>query len=473
MSALDPSLLTLSEASDLIRTQELSPVTYVQALLDRIKTEDPHLHAFINVTSDLAMTDAVAAEKEIKAGHWRGPLHGIPYALKDIIDYAGVATTGHSQLMANNIPKHDAGAVKNLKKQGAILLGKLGTDEFACGGHSVDCPWPAPRNPWNPEYVTAGSSSGSAVAVAARLVPLSLGTDTNGSIRNPAARCGLVGLKPTYGRVSRAGVIPLAPTMDHIGPLTRTVKDNALALQALAGGDPLDPITSGQPPFKFTDYPAHLKGVRIAVARNIYLEDPAADPEHVNGIEELVRVLVDAGAVVHEVRIPTLDKYNLLSRLLLSIEAYAIHEPWLRAEPEKYGTRCRERLLQGAMFTAADHARANQLRRRYRAEISSLLLNADLLITASGYDATPKVSDREAFLKTYERQVRMPFNITGHPALVLPTGFSSVTGMPLSAQIIGPHFDEASLYRAASIYEDLNPWHRKHPQALSLSGSQY
>ncbi len=466
MSSVDPCLLTLSEASERIRQQDLSPVSYVQALLERIQAEDPHLRSFITVTSDIALEEAHIAEQEIKAGKWRGPLHGIPYGLKDIIDYAGVLTTAHSRLLERNIAREDAGAVKKLKAQGAILLGKLGTDEFACGGHSVDCPWPAPRNPWNPDYVTAGSSSGSAVAVAARLVPLSLGTDTNGSIRNPAARCGLVGMKPTYGRISRAGVIPLAPTMDHVGPITRTVRDNALALQALAGRDPSDPISSGQPAAEFGQYTTDLRGVRVAIARNVYMDDPAADPEHIKGIEELAKVLADAGAVLSEVRIPSLSKYNLLSRLLLSMEAYAIHEPWLRAAPENYGTRCRERLLQGAVLTAADHARANQLRKRYCAEITGLLANADVLVTASGYDATPKVDDRESFLKTYERQVRMPFNITGHPALVLPTGFSSVTGMPLAAQIIGHHFDEATIYRVADVYEQLYPWHRKHPPQL-------
>jgi len=457
-------LLSLSDASRLMRSQELSPVRYTQALLDRIAREDDRLHAFIGVTADIALDEASAAEKEISAGKWRGPLHGMPYALKDIIDYAGVPTTAQSRLLARNIAQADAGVVRKLKNQGAILLGKLSTDEFACGGYPVDCPWPAPRNPWNPEYVTAGSSSGSAVAVAARMVPLSLGTDTNGSIRNPAARCGIVGIKPTYGRVSRHGVIPLAPTMDHVGPMTRTVQDNALALQAIMGSDPADPATMNRPDGDIlTGSAAGVKGLRIAVARNVYMEDPAADPEQVRGIEELVRVLADGGAIVREVRIPALRKYNLLSRLLLSIEAYAIHEPWLRSEPQSYGTRCRERLLQGAFLTAADHARANELRRQYTAELSALLSGADLLVTASGYDATPKVNDREGFLKTYERQVRMPFNLTGHPALVLPTGFSTLTGMPLAAQIVGHHFDEATIYRAASYYERLHPWHAQYP----------
>jgi len=455
--------LSLSEASKLIQGQDLSPVRYTQALLDRIAREDGQLHAFIRVTADTAMDEALAAEQDIRAGRWRGPLHGIPYALKDIIDYAGVPTTAQSRLLEKNVAQDDAGVVRKLKEQGAILLGKLGTDEFACGGHPIDCPWPAPRNPWNPEYVTAGSSSGSAVAVAARMVPLALGTDTNGSIRNPAARCGIVGIKPTYGRVSRHGVIPLAPTMDHVGPMTRTVQDNALALQAIMGSDPADPATMNRAEPDVTGYAADLRGLRVAVARNVYMEDPAADAEQVAGIEELVRVLADGGAVVHEVRIAGLRKYNLLSRLLLSIEAYAIHEPWLRSDPQAYGTRCRERLLQGAFLTAADHARAQELRRQYTAELCSLFSGADLLVTASGYDATPKVSDREAFLKTYERQVRMPFNMTGHPALVLPTGFSARTGMPLAAQIVGRHFDEATVYRAAGFYERLNPWHETCP----------
>ena len=472
MNDADLCLLTLSQASKLIRSQDLSPVRYTQALLSRIAQEDGQLHAFISVTADIALGEAELAEQDIKAGKWRGPLHGMPYALKDIIDYAGVPTTAQSRLLANNIARNDAGVVQKLKSQGAILLGKLSTDEFACGGYPIDCPWPAPRNPWNPEYITAGSSSGSAVAVAARMVPLTLGTDTNGSIRNPAARCGIVGIKPTYGRVSRSGVIPLAPTMDHIGPMTRTVQDNALALQAIMGSDPADPATRSQPWADVSRYASDIKGLRIAVARNVYMEDPAADAEQVAGIEGLVRVLAEGGASVQEVRIPALRKYNLLSRLLLSIEAYAIHEPWLRSDPQSYGTRCRERLLQGAFLTAADHARANELRRQYTAELSALLEGADLLVTATGYDATPKVSDLESFLKTYERQVRMPFNLTGHPALVVPTGFSTKTGMPLSAQIVGHHFGEATIYRAASFYERMNPWHEKCP-ATPLPGGSF
>lgn len=463
MNDADLCLLSLSQVSAYIRSLDLSPVRYTETLLNRIAQEDGQLHAFISVTADIALSEAQVAEDEIKAGKWRGPLHGMPYALKDIIDYAGVPTTAQSRLLAHNIAKHDAGVVKKLKDQGAVLLGKLGTDEFACGGHSIDCPWPAPRNPWNPDYITAGSSSGSAVAVAARMVPLALGTDTNGSIRNPAARCGIVGIKPTYGRVSRSGVIPLAPTMDHVGPMTRTVDDNALALQAIMGTDPADPITTRGPDVDVTRYASGPQGLRVAVARNVYMEDPAADAEQVEGIEELVRVLADGGATVQEVRIPALRKYNFLSRLLLSIEAYAIHEPWLRSNPDHYGTRCRERLLQGAFLTAADHARAQALRRHYATEISALLSGVDLLITASGYDATPRVDDMESFLKTYERQVRMPFNMTGHPALVMPTGFSKKTGMPLSAQIVGHHFDEATIYRAASFYERMNPWHEKCP----------
>lgn len=466
MNDTDLSLLSLSEASKLIRDQDLSPVRYAQALLNQIAIQDGRLHAFISVTADAALDGALIAEKEIRAGKWRGPLHGIPYALKDIIDYAGVLTTAQSKLLADNLAIEDAGVVKKLKSQGAVLLGKLATDEFACGGHPVDCPWPAPRNPWNPEYVTAGSSSGSAVAVAARMVPMSLGTDTNGSIRNPAARCGLVGMKPTYGRVSRKGVIPLAPTMDHVGPMTRTVEDNALALQAIMENDSADSETCNRPQVDVTHYASDVKGMRIAVARNVYQDDPAADPEHIAGIEELVRILAEGGATLHEVRIPTLHKYNLLSRILLSMEAYAIHEPWLRSDPGRYGTRCRERLLQGAFLTAADHVRANELRRQYSMELSALLSNADLLVTATGYDATPRVNDMEEFLKTYERQVRMPFNMTGHPALVLPTGFSNATGMPLSAQIVGHHFGEAAIYRAASFYERLRPWHRKCPPVM-------
>lgn len=443
-----------------MRAGDLSPIDYVETLLEYISQQNPRLHAFVSVTADIARAQAETAAGELKAGNWKGPLHGIPYGLKDIIDYDGVLTTAQSRLLRDNLARQDAGVVHRLKSQGAILLGKLATDEFACGGRPSDSLWPIPVNPWNPDYITAGSSSGSAVGVAAGMLPLALGTDTAGSIRNPAARCGLVGMKPTYGRVSRAGVIPLAPSMDHVGPMTRTVLDNALALQAIAGADPNDPATLTQPGGDFIQFPAHLKGVRVALARDVYADHPANDAEQASGIDTLVAVLRDAGAKVHEIHLEALDNYNHLSRLLLSVEAYAVHEPWLKTAPKSYGRRCLERLLQGALLSAADYSRLLQLRQRYTRQINTIFDDADLLITASGYDATPRVDDQEGIRQTYHHQIRMLFNMTGHPALVLPTGLSKVSGTPLAAQIIGRHHEEATIYRAASIYEQQHSWHK-------------
>src|SRR5919206_2101198 len=241
MPQMDIAFLTIAELGRLYRSRELSPVEVTKALLARIAAHDGKLHSFLRLTEEVALREAETAERELMAGRSRGPLHGVPYALKDIVETAGVATTGHSKLRQDYVPREDAELVKRLKAGGGIMMGKLATWEFALGGPSFDLPWPPARNPWNPEHLPGGSSSGAGAAVAAGLFPMALGSDTGGSVRNPASACGIVGLKPTYGLVSRRGVFPLSFTLDHIGPLTRTVADNALLLDAIAGHDPSDP----------------------------------------------------------------------------------------------------------------------------------------------------------------------------------------------------------------------------------------
>lgn len=444
----------LSEIAELIRTREVSPVEYTQSLLERINAFDPKLRAFSHVTPDIALAEARQAETEISAGNYRGPLHGIAYALKDIIDYADVPTTANSMVLEKNVAREHAYVTQRLKQAGAIFIGKLTTNEFACGGAPTGCPYPSPLNPWDERYITAGSSSGSAVAVAAQFVPLALGTDTNGSIRNPASRCGTVGMKPTYGRVSRRGVFPLSPSQDHVGPLTRTVRDNAYALQAIAGADPLDPTSRDVP---VADYVGSLgqgvQGLRIGVIKNVYLDDPHADLEQIVAIDQAIETLHAAGAEIVELKLPNLDQFTAVARTLLSAEGYSIHEKWLKTTPQLYGKGCKSRLLQGAFLSAADYLHAQRLRARLANQFFALMSQVDVVVTASCYDPTPLVNDAEAATRRHMHQTNMLFNVTGQPALVLPTGISKKTGLPLSMQIAGHPFDEKTVYRTAYAYE--------------------
>jgi aspartyl-tRNA(Asn)/glutamyl-tRNA(Gln) amidotransferase subunit A len=311
---------------------------------------------FIRLDREAALDTARAAEREIAAGRPRGPLHGVPVGIKDIIDVAGLPTTCHSKILTDNTATADAVCVARLRGAGAIVLGKLSTHEFAIGGPSFDLPWPPARNPWNPEHHPGGSSSGSGAGVAAGLFPLALGSDTGGSVRNPASACGIVGLKPTYGLVSRRGVFPLAFTLDHVGPLTRTVADNALLLGAIAGHDPHDPGSAAAPP---GHYPAGLeqgvRGLRIGFVRHFHETDLPADPEMAAGLENVAETLRRLGADIRDVRLPSLGEFGAVNRVILQSEAWAIHGPWLRERPGNYGKLARRRLMAGAFIGAGDY----------------------------------------------------------------------------------------------------------------------
>ncbi|HUN50160.1 MAG TPA: amidase [Candidatus Sulfotelmatobacter sp.] len=459
--------LTIVEAAALIRARKLSPVEYTRALLERIERYDSRFNAFIKVTPETALAAAKMAEGEIAAGRWRGPLHGVPFALKDIIDVAGVATTAHSKILADNIAASDAPVTARLLAAGGVPLGKLSTHEFAIGGPSFDLPWPPARNPWNPAHFTGGSSSGSGAGLAAGFFPAALGTDTGGSIRNPASLCGITGMKATYGRVSRRGVAPLAFSMDHIGPMTRTVRDNALLLQILAGHDPGDPASADEP---VADYSADLgrgvKGLRIGVIRHFYNGDVSADPEQIAALEAAVKLFAELGAEIREIRLPPLQDFSACGQIMLAAEAYAVHARWLKERPQDYGARARERLLAGAAIGAADFIQATRWRLQLRDAAAAAFRDIDVAVTASSMDPACRIDDAEALLSTYWRQARMPFNVTGQPALVIPAGFSG-SGLPLSIQLIGHPFAEAMVYRAGAAYEDATDWTRQHPPALA------
>lgn len=459
----DLAYLTLADAAARLRQKDLSSVEYTQALLERIDTYDPKFNAFLRQTPELALQDAKRAEAEIQAGHWRGPLHGVPFGLKDIIDVEGLPTTGHSKILADNLARSDAFVTRRLKQAGGVLMGKLSTHEFAIGGPSFDLPWPPARNAWNRDYFPGGSSSGSGVGLAAGFFPAALGTDTGGSVRNPASMCGIVGMKATYGRVSRRGVLPLAYSLDHVGPMTRTVTDNAILLGLIAGHDPDDPGSARVDVPDFTaDLDKGVSGLKIGVIRRFYTRDIEADAEMAQSIEDALSILADQGAVIQEIDSGALDAYAAANRVILTSEAYAIHERWLQERPADYGDLARERLLPGAFLRAADYVHALRQRAVLTKTFNACLASVDVAITASSMDPACPIEDAERCEKIYGRQARAPFNLTGNPALALPTGFAS-TGLPLSMQIIGKPFDETMVYRVARAYERATNWIAQHP----------
>ena len=459
----DAHWLTAGQISSAYAARRLSPVELVQALLKRISTLDPQLNAFIKVDSEAALDAARAAEKDIVAGRARGPLHGVPVGIKDIIDIAGLPTTCHSKILLDNIAAEDAAVIGRLRAAGAIVLGKLSLHEFATGGPSFDLPFPPARNPWNVAHHPGGSSSGSGAALAAGLVPLALGTDTGGSIRNPAAACGIVGLKPTYGVVSRRGVFPLAFTLDHIGPMARCVGDAALLLDAIAGHDARDP---GSAPVSCGRFGADLergaRGLRIGFVRHFHETDLSADPEVAAALDGVSRLLTQEGAEVRTITLPPLHEFAAVQRLIMQAESWAIHANWLRERPGDYAQATRRKLIIGAFHSAADYVHAQQHRLQMTAAVDDAFRDADVLLTANAMDPACRIDDEDAHARTYPRQARSPFNLTGHPAIGLMCGLSN-TGLPLSAQLVGRTHDEVTLLRAAAAYERASEWHTRRP----------
>jgi aspartyl-tRNA(Asn)/glutamyl-tRNA(Gln) amidotransferase subunit A len=460
------------EIAAAIRDKRLSATQYLEYVLNRIEQHDPALNSVITLNADAALTAAHEADQAVSNGAVLGPLHGVPFGLKDIIDAADLPTTAHSRIYANNIPIEDAAVTTHLKQSGAILVAKLATHEFAFGGPSFDLPWPPARNPWDTRMFTGGSSSGSGAAIAAGFMPLALGTDTGGSVRNPASLCGIVGMKATYGRVSRRGVVPLAFSLDHVGPMTRTVSDNAALLQVISGYDPRDPASAQVP---VPDYLSAvergrtqgIKGMRIGVIRHFFEKDMVADSKVVNAINASLHVLADLGANITDVETQSLQTFSNVNRIILLSEAYAVHQYWLQSRPQDYAAMTREKLLPGAFIRAVDYVQALRNRPLFTAEIDTLLNNADVLVTASSMDPPFPIDDPEAVARCYPRSARPPFNLTGHPALSLPIGFTEpdddVPVLPLGLQVIGRHFDEASIYRVASAYEQATNWSEVYP----------
>jgi aspartyl-tRNA(Asn)/glutamyl-tRNA(Gln) amidotransferase subunit A len=392
-------------------------------------------------------------------------MHGVPYAAKDIFDVDGMATTCHSKLRIDHRARGDASAIMRLRDAGAVLLGKLALHEFATGGPTLELPWPAARNPWNLDLHPGGSSSGSAVAVAIGMAPGALGTDTGGSVRNPATCCGVVGMKPTYGTVSRAGVFPLAFSLDHVGPLTRTVEDNAILLQAMAGHDTADPASARRPPADFAaEIDAGVKGLKIGLIAHFYTEDMIAASEQAAAIAHAADALRRLGAEVRPIRLSPLQRWTECGRTIQMCESYAVHERDLRERPQDYAEITRRKLLPGAFIPAADYIKAQQLRTVLCAEFAQAMRGLDAAITLSSLDMPCRIDDADTIAKTYERQCRMPFNVTGTPAIAVPTGFTSA-GMPTAMQIVSRAFAEPRVYRVAHAYCEATGFCDRHPPA--------
>lgn len=459
MSAPVPSL---AEASAGIAAGTLSPVALTEAALARIAALDPKLNAFITLTADRARQAAAAAEAEIKAGKKRGPLHGIPYALKDIYDVAGVGTTAHSKLLIDNIAREDATTTAKLEAAGMVLLGKLSTHEFARGGPTDVLPFPNAKNPWNTAHFAGGSSSGSGVAVASGMVGLAMGSDTGGSIRLPATFCGIVGLKPTYGVISRRGVVPLSFTLDHAGPLTRTVEDCALAMQVLAGYDPGDPGSARE---AVPDYSADLRmgvaGLTIGRARAYDIE-AGVDAEMMAAVDAAAEQWRALGAKTVDVVLPSKQRMDACIQTILLAEGFAIHGEWLRARPQDYGRVTRERLMMGAFVTGGEYVQAQRLRRIITAEVDAVLAGCDAILCAGNPTAAPRVVDVDEGPFRRSHPITGPFNATGHPGLALPCGFGA-SGLPLGLQLIGRNYGEAMLLRIAQAYEQASGWMARRP----------
>jgi aspartyl-tRNA(Asn)/glutamyl-tRNA(Gln) amidotransferase subunit A len=460
--------LNLHEVAELVRGKKISPVELTRACLARIEALNPLLNAFITVTADSALTEARQAESEVQRGEWRGPLHGIPIALKDLIDTAGVRTTAASALFKDRIPQEDAAVVQRLRGAGAVLLGKLNMHEFAYGSTSATSYFGRVSNPWNLEHITGGSSGGSAAAVAAGLCYGALGSDTGGSIREPAAFCGIVGLKPTYGRVSTRGVIPLSWSADHIGPMTRSVADAAAMLQAIAGYDANEVTSYNQP---VEDYVAatnlSLSPLRIGVPRDFFYA--ALDPEIKEAAEQALAALVKLGAEIREVAMEV-----SLDRTVVRSEAYAYHSENVAKHPKLYLPETLAKLRMGAGIDTGTYIKARRELEQLRRETPKLFATVDVLVTPTTPALAPKASALPARFEdilaedTLLLRNTRPFNLLGLPTISLPCGFSRA-GLPIGLQISGPPWREALVLRLAQAYQQTTSWHTRRP-TISAQG---
>ena len=456
------------ELSGLIRDRQISPVEVVEACLERIEATEPTLNSFITLLPEQARASAQRAEQEINRGNYRGPLHGIPVGLKDLFETAGIRTTSGTRIYDNYVPAEDCTVAARFSQAGAILIGKLNMHPLAFGPTGENGDYGHMHNPWNPERITGGSSGGSGSAASAGQCPITMGSDTGGSVRIPAALCGIVGLKPTYGRVSRAGLTPLSWCLDHPGPMVRTVEDAALAMNVIAGRDPRDPATADVPVPDYTEALSEdIRGLRIGVVKEYF--ETEINHQVAELTQRAISELGELGAEIVEVSLPLYQYAQPISNAILSAEATAAHRDILLSDGDKLYPQVRDRLEEGLFITAAEYLRAQQARQVFCAQVAELLKDVDLLagpvepVTAPGIlerriDVGGESLPAVPLLTKYTRV----YNITGSPAISVPCGFSD-DGLPVGLHLAGRNFDETTVLRAAYAYQQAHDWHHRRP----------
>lgn len=455
--------LTIAEASRQIASKRLSPVELTKECLDRVSMRDARISAFITVTPERALADATAAEARVMKDGPRTPLDGIPIGHKDMFDTAGIPTTANSKILRANVPCSDAAVVAQLVDAGTTMIGKLATLEFALAGPSFDLPWPPTRNPWNTEHFTSGSSSGTAAAVAAGMVLGGTGTDTGGSIRGPAAMCGVSGIKPTFGRCSTRGVFPLAHTLDTVGPMAWTAEDCAMLLQEMAGFDPADPSSADVP---VPDFLAHLhrspRGLRVGVIGHFHEVDHPVSAGTRDALDLSIEILGAGGAEVREVTLAPLTQFTAANRIIMNCEAAAVHERWLKSRFLEYGERMRFRLALAAMISAPDYIQAQRRRRELSSQMAAVMAEVDVVLTATSVGEAPLITDVSFWDGLEVPSFTVPWNLTGYPAIAVCMGFGD-SGLPLSVQIGGRPFREDILFQVAHLLETSTEWRGRRP----------
>ena len=458
--------LSIAEAQRRIAARTLSPVDLVEAFLARIAAVDHLIHSYILVMADRARAAARQAEAEIAAGRWRGPLHGIPFGVKDNYDVAGVATTGASRLRLDHVASGTATAVRKLQAAGAILLGKLNTWEYGTGTGAVhhDLPFEVARNPWNTGHFTGGSSTGAGASVAAGTAMFALGSDTGGSVRLPAAACGLQGIKPTFGLVSRAGILPNCWSLDVAGPLCWTVEDAAIVLRTIAGFDAADPSSAQAPPVDYlAGLDAGVRGLRLGIVRRFGDGAPAPDPANAAAMEAAAALLADQGATVTETTLPApLPQYEAVTSVINWSESYSIHERDFMERGAEMGQALRDKMMSGFTVRAADYLAAQRERRNLALGTDALMRCFDAVLMPCAMHTAPPFADPEAVTDFTRHKMTTPFNVSGHPGMSICSGFDPA-GLPTNLQIGARYFDEATVLRVAHAYERATPWRDRRP----------
>jgi aspartyl-tRNA(Asn)/glutamyl-tRNA(Gln) amidotransferase subunit A len=462
----DSDFPSLVEAARAIKAKRISPVELTNVCLARIARGNPQLNAFITVTEERARAEAREAERAIAAGDWRGPLHGIPVGLKDVFGTAGVATTANSYQLIDHVPARNSVVAERLSECGAVMVGKLACHEFAFAAPSWDLPRPPARNPWDVTRFTGGSSSGTAAAVAAGMILGGIGSDTSGSVRSPAALCGIAGLKPTYDTIDRRGVIPLAPSLDHVGPMCWTVEDCGILFHTLARPDDVRPALAGG----MIALDRNIKALRLGVIRHFFTEDLPISAVGLRAIDVALDVFRDAGCVVRDVQLPPLVDWMASGFLILLAEAFALHEHWLKTRPDRYGAAFRDAIMLGATISSADYLQAVGRRAELIAAMNEAMKDCDVLVSAVQSGEAPRL-DAVRKWGLFERpSYALPFNVTGQPALSLCCGFGD-EGLPLAIQLAARPFDELTLLRVGHAYETATTWRDRRPAAIAAEAS--